>query len=245
MLCNSGPQDHPYEERHGSATIAVVLQGSFQYRAGHREDVMSAGSVLLGNSGQSFECRHEHGTGDRCLSFSYTPEFLDWADIRQAFGVHRIPPLRGLSSWLVQAKLAQSVPARVQMAELAHGILSVVLGLIETPNGSRVASAADERRISSVLRFLEAHLGDDLSLERLASVARMSEFHFLRVFRQVTGVTPHQYILRARLREAAVRLKTCRRAVLEIALDAGFRDLSNFNHAFQAEFGVSPTRFRD
>jgi AraC family transcriptional regulator len=244
VLCDSGPQDRPYQERHGSATIAVVLQGSFQYRAGHGKEVMSAGSVLLGNSGQSFECRHEHGTGDRCLSFSYTPEFLERAEISHEFGLHRVPPLRALSSWLVQAKLAQAVPARVQMAELAHGILSGVLGLIQQPNGSRTASAADERRISSVLRFLEAHLGDDLSLARLASVARMSEFHFLRVFRQVAGVTPHQYIVRARLRESAVRLKTSRQAVLKIALDAGFRDLSNFNHAFQAEFGMSPTRFR-
>ena len=63
-------------------------------------------------------------------------------------------------------------------------------------------------------------------------------------FKQVTRVTPHQYILRARLRQAAVRLKTSSDKVLEIALDTGFGDLSNFNHAFRTEFGVSPTRFR-
>jgi len=50
--------------------------------------------------------------------------------------------------------------------------------------------------------------------------------------------------LRARLREATLRLKTRSDKVLSIPLDAGFRDLSNFNHAFRAEFGVSPTRFR-
>jgi AraC family transcriptional regulator len=59
----------------------------------------------------------------------------------------------------------------------------------------------------------------------------------------VTRVTPHQFILRARLREAAVRLKTTRNEVLEIALDTGFRDLSNFNHSFRAEFGMSPTSY--
>ena len=57
-------------------------------------------------------------------------------------------------------------------------------------------------------------------------------------------MTPHQYILRARLRQAAVRLKTSSDKVLEIALDTGFGDLSNFNHAFRAEFGVSPTRIQ-
>ena len=78
----------------------------------------------------------------------------------------------------------------------------------------------------------------------MASTAKMSEFHFLRTFKQVTQVTPHQYILRARLRQAAVRLKTRSDKVLEIALDTGFADLSNFNHAFRAAFGVSPTQFR-
>jgi AraC-like DNA-binding protein len=72
----------------------------------------------------------------------------------------------------------------------------------------------------------------------------MSEFHFLRVFRQVTGVTPHQHILRSRLRDAALRLRATSDDVVFVAIDAGFRDLSNFNHVFRAEFGVNPTRFR-
>jgi AraC-like DNA-binding protein len=71
----------------------------------------------------------------------------------------------------------------------------------------------------------------------------MSEFHFLRTFKHVTRVTPHQFILRSRLREAAVRLSSTLDEVLEIALDTGFRDLSNFNHAFRAEFGMSPTAY--
>jgi AraC family transcriptional regulator len=57
-------------------------------------------------------------------------------------------------------------------------------------------------------------------------------------------VTPHQYILRSRLREAALQLKTRSDDVIAIALETGFRGLSNFNHAFHEEFGVNPTRFR-
>ena len=72
----------------------------------------------------------------------------------------------------------------------------------------------------------------------------MSAFHFLRTFRQVTGVTPHQCLLRTRLREAAISLATQPDKVLEIALASGFDDLSNFNHAFRAEFGVSPRAYR-
>ena len=72
----------------------------------------------------------------------------------------------------------------------------------------------------------------------------MSPYHFLRTFKRVTGVTPHQWLLRARLREAARRLAASRAPVTDIALDVGFEDLSNFMRSFRAEFGVSPRRYR-
>ena len=244
-VCASGPHDRPYEEQHASFTIAAVIEGSFRYRAGRDSEVMSPGALLLGNCGRYFECGHEHGTGDRCISFHYTPEFFDRCGVRGPFPVHRVPPLATLTPWLVEARLAVQAPERVAIEELAHGLVGAVLGVLGK-NGevSRAATAADERRISATLRFIEANLAEQLPLAQLASAARMSEFHFLRIFKQVTRVTPHQYILRARLREAALRLKANADDVLEIALAAGFLDLSNFNHAFRTEFGVSPRIYR-
>ena len=60
----------------------------------------------------------------------------------------------------------------------------------------------------------------------------------------VTGLTPHRYVLRARLRRAAVRLATNDARVVDVAIACGFRDVSNFNHAFRAEFGVTPRAHR-
>ncbi len=244
-VCTSGPQDRPYEEQHGSFMIAAVVEGTFRYREGRDSEVLSPGALLLGNCGRYFECGHEHGTGDRCVSFHYTPEFFDRSGTMCAFPVHRVPPLATLTPLLVETRLAVRAPEKVAIEELAHGLVGAVLGVLGT-NGevTRAATAADERRISATLRFIEANLAEPLALAQLASAAKMSEFHFLRVFKQVTHVTPHQYILRARLREAALRLKASGDDVLEIALAAGFLDLSNFNHAFRAEFGVSPRMYR-
>jgi AraC-like DNA-binding protein len=72
----------------------------------------------------------------------------------------------------------------------------------------------------------------------------MSPYHFLRTFKLVTGVTPHQWLLRARLRAAAQRLAGGRTPITAIALDVGFDDLSNFIRSFQAEFGRSPRQYR-
>jgi len=94
------------------------------------------------------------------------------------------------------------------------------------------------------VRLIEAGPEGALSLDSLARHAGMSPYHFLRVFNAVSGLTPHQYVRRARLRRAAVRLLVEPTRVIDIALDSGFRDVSNFNHAFGAEFGVSPRRYR-
>jgi AraC-like DNA-binding protein len=78
----------------------------------------------------------------------------------------------------------------------------------------------------------------------LAKAAGLSPYHFLRTFVRITGVTPHQFVLRQRLRDAATRISLEPDRLVDIALDSGFHELSTFNHAFRAEFGTSPTAYR-
>ena len=75
--------------------------------------------------------------------------------------------------------------------------------------------------------------------------AGLSPFHFLRLFSHVLGVTPHQYLVRSRLRHAARLLADDSRAVTDIAFDVGFGDLSNFVRTFHRAAGVSPRGFRN
>ncbi|MBO0857914.1 MAG: helix-turn-helix transcriptional regulator [Chloracidobacterium sp.] len=75
----------------------------------------------------------------------------------------------------------------------------------------------------------------------MSALVGICPFHFLRTFKQVACLTPYQFILRRRLREAALRLRTTAEPALDVALDAGFGDLSNFH----AAFGTTPTNFRE
>ena len=83
-----------------------------------------------------------------------------------------------------------------------------------------------------------------LQLKELSAIAGMSKHRFLRVFRRLTGVTPHQYLISARLRHAALALTLSRRPVIAVALEAGFGDLFTFNKTFSATFGLTPTQYR-
>ena len=75
VLCTCGTSDRPFEERHPCYTVAIVLAGSFQVPFPGRPGTDDARSLMLGNHGQCFECGHQHGEGDRCVSFWFRPTF--------------------------------------------------------------------------------------------------------------------------------------------------------------------------
>jgi AraC-type DNA-binding domain-containing proteins len=256
VICTSGPQDRAFEEQHSKVSIAVVLAGSFQYRAqtgsGAHDELMTPGSLLLGNAGQHFECGHEHAAGDRCLAFQYTPEYFDelagHSGSRRSisgFRAMRLPPFRALSPLVARACAGLSSPLEMEWQELSVQFATLTLELASghSPDLHRTTSSTLARVTRSV-RLIDRQPHDQHSLGSLAQEARLSPYHFLRTFERLTGLTPHQYVRRARLREAAIRLTTGPEKVLDIALDCGFDDVSNFNRAFRGEFGVSSRGYR-
>jgi AraC-like DNA-binding protein len=252
IVCTHGPSDRPFEEQHGDAAVAIVLAGSFQYRAATGRALMTPGSLLLGNPGQPFECGHEHGTGDRCLSFRFAREVFEEVAAgagvrgRVEFAIPRLPAVKAISPPLARACAGVVDPTGVSWQELGVEIASEALrlsrGIPDRPTEGPPGAAA---RVTRTIRLIERHPDAALTLDTLSREARVSPYHFLRTFRSLTGVTPHQYLMRVRLRRAALRLAADAQSILEVALDSGFGDLSTFNHAFRAEFQVSPRRYRE
>ena len=119
-----------------------------------------------------------------------------------------------------------------------------VVGGRGKPPSSQSAAPRDRRRAVDAAIWIDANSHDDIGLEGAASEAGLSSFHFLRLFSQVLGVTPHQYLVRSRLRHAARLLADDDRPVTDVAFDVGFADLSNFTRTFHRAAGVSPRGFR-
>ena len=248
IVCTSGPQDRPFEERHLAASVSLVVAGNFVYRSQRGRSLLSPGTLLLGSEGDAFECSHQHGEGDRCVSFQFDTALFERlaydAGAREArFGCDRLPPLRTLAPLCVRARAA--VERHEWLEEVALELAGAALGTARQGDPAGTApSASDQHRIARVVRQLGAEVGAAHALADLAHTAGLSRYHFLRTFRRVTGVTPHQWLLRARLREAAQRLLATREPITQIALAVGFDDLSNFVRSFRAEFGRSPRRYR-
>jgi AraC-like DNA-binding protein len=153
--------------------------------------------------------------------------------------------MREWSGLVVQTGAGAAGVADVPWEELAVAVAARSVGLAAglSSGGSGLPLNA-EARLTPVVRAMEHHPEASLSLGHLAREAGLSPYHFLRTFKHLIGVTPHQYLLRTRLREAASRLTSDEENVLDVALDCGFGDLSNFYRAFRQEFGVSPRAYR-
>jgi len=105
-------------------------------------------------------------------------------------------------------------------------------------------TARDRRRAVRAALWLDAHSSESVDLQRAAQQSAVSTFHFLRLFTRVTGVTPHQYLVRSRLRRAARLLAQGWGSIAEVAFEVGYGDLSNFIRTFRRAAGVSPGQFR-
>ena len=102
----------------------------------------------------------------------------------------------------------------------------------------------DRGRLWRVLDYIEANLEGDLTIERLASVACLSRFHFARAFKAALGRSPHQYVSAKRLEHAKALLARDDRPLVDIALALKFSCQANFTRAFAQATGQTPGRYR-
>lgn len=100
-------------------------------------------------------------------------------------------------------------------------------------------------RFQKVLQYIDTHLSEDLSLDRLSEVAAFSKHHFLRQFSELLGISVYKYIQLSRLKRASHQLAfRDKQAVIEIALDSGYDSPEAFSRAFRKGIGQTPTEFR-
>jgi len=245
--CHAGPADAPYLERHSAHTISYVRRGSFGVETRGKTFELVAGSVLVGHPGDEYMCRHDHTAGgDECLSFALAPEVVELlGGRRELWRVGGVPPLPELG---VLGELAQATAEQRTDLGLDEVGLCFAARCVEVLSGAKRSAtaerAADRRRAVEAALWLDEHAHEAIDLEGAACAVDLSPFHFLRLFSRALGVTPHQYLVRARLRRAARLLCDDERSITDVAFDVGFGDLSNFVRTFHRAAGVSPRRFR-
>jgi AraC-like DNA-binding protein len=245
--CTVRADDAPFVERHCSHSVSYVRKGSFGCQSRGRSFELVTGSVLVGHPGDEYVCTHDHFCGDECLSFFLGPELVDAIGGRaDIWRIGAAPPLPEL---MVLGELAQAAAAGrsdVGLDEVGVLFTSRFVEVVSGRTRQRApAKARDRRRAVETALWIDAHSHREIELEHAARQAEISPFHFLRLFSTVLGVTPHQYLVRSRLRHAARLLAEDGLSITDVAYEVGFGDLSNFVRTFHRAAGVSPRRFRE
>jgi AraC family transcriptional regulator len=165
-----------------------------------------------------------------------------------------VPPLDGLNlphlraaMGAVDAELTAGAAGGRLAAEWLANVMAVhLIRHILAPRrpARRPDGALPRGRLRAVVEYIEDHLDDGLSLEKMAAVARLSTYHFAHQFKRATGLPPYQYVIMRRVERAQQLLRNGDLSLAEIAARAGFSDQSVFCRHFKRLVGVTPGRFR-
>jgi AraC family transcriptional regulator len=245
------------------AYLAWTFSGEaeFQEREGNSPWIthrIKKGSFFLTTGGGPYECRWKALTPEPFLSMMVFVELpLLKRALEEVFGakaskVH----LRDLSAftdpdlnWMMEGVRQELIarrasPLRVQgLAQLIA--MHLARHYAEVADDANAAnSALPGFKLKQVTDWIESHLDAEFDLDELAAKADLSKFHFHRLFKQATGVSPAKYQLTARMTEARRRLRETKQSVVAIALDLGFSSPSHFAQVFRRETRMTPSEYR-
>jgi AraC-like DNA-binding protein len=231
----------PGDEVFPRPTMVFTSAGRWQVASAAGQGTASPATVVLGNRGQAYRCRHDDGFTDRNL-------VLEFRQGDQPFPAGLAPVDDTVHRLLRQLRRALAQPAPDRLAVDSAGLQ--LRDHAAAPGPARhhpeAAPGPDAgARVAAVRQHIERHFADpDLTLAALAGVAGWSPSHLIRAFRAATGQSPHRWLLQRRLDEACRLLDLGEHSVTDVCWLAGFGSLSHFVTTFRRETGVAPGRYR-
>ena len=238
-----------------SFSIAYVRRGNFQFKV-FRDDLdVYHGLFLVNKPGYEYRVGHVHSLPDECTIFripsdqlpmvmEQAPEYAGF--FRNADRQSIVIPATAATEYLHHCIFQLSQRPRVPRLRIDSLIITLLLRVLSAGQGPAPHLSDRQKRfhlpaIEAVKEHIHAHFTEDLCLSDLAGVSHLSPYHFNRLFRKMTSVTPYQYMLRVRLEQAQLQLRDTARPVTEIALSCGFNSLENFSAAYKRLYGHAPS----
>jgi AraC family transcriptional regulator len=147
----------------------------------------------------------------------------------------------------LKAQAHSSTSDQRQYAELLslllmHELLRLNNGAVAAEPSLRGGLAGWQRK--KVAQYMQEHLSEETRLATLAEIAGLSQFHFVRAFKQSFGLPPRRYLSSLRMEKATSLLANSATSVTQIAFNLGFSETSSFTSAFRKHIGLTPTAYR-
>lgn len=232
----------PEGERAATHAVSFVEAGSFRLQVAGAWHELTPSHLFVATPGLEFACAHdEEHPADRCLSIRFDEQAVE--SLRSAGAAPLATPVVALDNR--RAFLRLGLGAEVDAARV-EALAGALYWSLAGPAAGRPLFRPGQlawyaARVERARTMMQVHYAEPLSLSQLAREAGMSVYHFARVFSELQGQSPHQFLVEVRLNAAAERLRAGA-SVTQTCYAVGFGSLSHFVTSFRRRFGVRPSQ---
>ncbi|MFC3747033.1 helix-turn-helix domain-containing protein [Paenibacillus sp. GCM10012306] len=221
--------------------------------SGVNEGLTKPGDIQIMPSGQNTYCQWEQAIS--FLKMEITPSYMDEVAYESGLGWtghieldHKFlvqdPKLLQLSQWMFEELSNNGASGKLYIDSLANMTIIHLLQHYTTSSQKCLKPKhVTNQQISLVIEYMHAHLEKDISLDEISAVANVSTSHLVRLFKQHTGFTPHQYLIQLRIERSKFLIRCGKMSFKEIAAQVGFSDQGHFTKLFKRTVGLTPMQF--
>jgi AraC family transcriptional regulator len=237
--------------------VLVQLEGTLRVQAGAENSELTTGSALLLNPSESAT-----GTGKATsyLSLELSSALLFDSALRSrlvtsgarielrgplAINAERLNQIAtDIARELEQAEAGQELVLAAMVEQIAIHLLRDHANVQRSDEMELSRAGLVDRRIRRAVELMQIKMDEELSLSEIAAAAYLSPFHFARLFKKITGSSPHAYLAAMRANRAQILLAETDLSITEIASRVGYQSPSHFTKAFRTATGLTPRAFR-
>ena len=242
---------------HGAFTVTAVLAGRMAATIGEGNFELSSGETALTNVGQNHSAR---ASGVEFVSIGVGLVLVN--ELVAEIGLTRTTADIVFRASVVTdqtiTRAVRAIAKEISGEQLGHDemldalVRQLVIHLLRSHLTVRMSNQIElsraglvDRRLRRAIEFMHDNFGRELALEEIASAAYLSEYHFARLFKQITRLTPHVYLANLRLERARKLLAETALPISEIAGMVGYQSQSHFSKMFKSVAGITPRAYRD
>ena len=250
-----------YSEHHHDATeIIYVQENLYPVRIGKQQYMLNAGDILYIPPHMPHTL--EGGPGVRFIMLLDLSPFLVFSDFKintsftlnpqylnETHGKQYYTLIRETYEKIIDIYFKADVMWEIHIFSCLFDmfIQAAQMRLSASPNfdpSCGNSSLVNHEKFSSLLNYIDKNYCEDLNLEMAADYVGFSKYHFLRMFKEYTGLTFHEYVLRRRI-QVSQSLLTTQKSITDIAFESGFNSINSFSRSFRQYTGMSPTEYRE
>jgi AraC family transcriptional regulator len=241
-------------------SICYIQRGSFIFKVFSDDLECFNSRFLLNRPGFTHRVKHYHTLPDKCLIIGFSAGFFASMQDVYRSGLNGFLTKKDVHSivlgstaeteyimYRLKSALASKNPDHLEIDGIILDLTEKIFHMENPVSGTFIADKKKQTYLPAVEKskeYIHEKFAGPISIEQLAGVSHMSTFHFNRVFKQITRLSPYQYLLKFRIHHASHLLKTTEESITNVGWVAGFNSPDHFSFAFKDVTGLSPQQYR-